>query len=150
MENATEEVITTSTTSPEHVVKTTKRVVPPEISQEHPQVVYNKKKAIFRTYQVVWYIVGFIEILLGFRITLEALGANPYSGFTNLVYSLSNPFAMPFQGILGITVTARSVFDWSIIIAGAVYALVGIGIVKLLQLIKPVTPEEVEHSVDVV
>lgn len=31
----------------------------------------------------VWYLVGFIEILLGFRFVLKMLGANPESGFVD-------------------------------------------------------------------
>ncbi|HVZ67684.1 MAG TPA: YggT family protein [Patescibacteria group bacterium] len=142
------EYVTTETTEvarPTRVVKTTK--VNPEIHTEHPQKVYEKKKAIFRTYQVVWYILCVIEVLLFFRVVLKALGANPFSGFTNLIYTLSNPLALPFQGILPTPVTQGSVFEWSTIIGAIVYFLIAAGLVQLMQIIKPVTPDEVEQSV---
>src|SRR5579872_72155 len=88
-------------------------------SEEHPRA-YQKKKAIFRTYQVVWYVLGIIEVLLAFRFAFEALGANSYSSFTSLIYALSYPFVQPFQGIFGVIITQRSIFDWSIIVAGIV------------------------------
>jgi len=151
MENneQTETKVTSVTNSqPQQVVKTVKSTTPPVIAQEPPQKVYNTKKAIFRTYQVIWYLVGFIEILLGFRIFLKMLGANAYSGFANLIYAVTDPIAKPFYGVFNVTVTNQAVFEWSTIIAGFVYALVAYGIIQLLQIIKPTDKEEVELNVD--
>jgi hypothetical protein len=141
----TQEVTTVN--QPTRVVKTSKVVNPP-IRTEHPQRVFEKKKAIFRTYQVIWYILAVIEILLAFRVVLKAFGANPFSGFTNLIYALSDPLALPFNGILRTSVSGTSIFEWSTIVAAAVYALIAYGIVYLLQMIKPVTPSEVTENVD--
>lgn len=115
---------------------------------EHPQKTYTKKKAIFRAYQVIWYILGVIEVLLVFRIVLKALGANPGSGFANLIYTLSNPLALPFRGIFQTQVVEGSVFEWSTIIAGFVYAIIAYGLVQLFQLVKPTNPQEVEQKVN--
>lgn len=144
----TQEVTTVSETSPTQVVKTTKQITPP-LQTEHPQKVLQKKKAIFRTYQIIWYILGIIEILLAFRMTLKALGANPINGFTSLIYALSDPLAIPFRGIFGVTATPQgNFFEWSTLIAIVVYALIAYGLVELMQLIKPVSKEEVEQTVD--
>src|ERR1035437_10801281 len=148
VETETQEVTTVSEVSPTRVVKTTKQVTP-SIQTEHPQKIFQKKKAIFRTYQVIWYILGVIDLLLAFRMTLKALGANPSSGFASLVYALSNPLTLPFSGILGVTGTSQgNFFEWSTIIAAVVYALIALGLVELMQLIKPVSKEEVEEKVD--
>lgn len=109
---------------------------------------YHQKKVIFRTYQVIWYILGVIEILLGARILLKFLAANPNSSFVNLVYSLSNPFALPFSGIFGVTQSRGSVLEWSTFVAMTVFAVVAFGIVKLIKIAKPVSPEEVHETVD--
>lgn len=146
MEVKTEEQVTTvSKTAPAQIIKTTK-VVTPQVQTEHPQKVYDKKKIIFRTYQVIWYILGVIETLLAFRIFLRMSGAYP-SGFTNLIYFLSAPFALPFRGILK-TTDEVGVIEWSTLVAMAVYVLLAYGLVNLLQFIKPVTPQEVEKEVD--
>lgn len=109
---------------------------------------YKKKKVIFRTYQIIWYILGVVEIILGFRVLLKALGANPGSGFVDLIYNISSPFSLPFSGIFGVTaVTKGSIIEWSTFVAMAVYALLAYGVVKLIQLIKPTTPDEVEQGV---
>lgn len=141
-----QEVTTVSTPTAHQVVRKTK-IIPPIVT-ESPQKVYETKKVIFRTYQIVWYILGVVEILLAFRFILKLLGANPFSGFTNFIYAVSDPFALPFAGILRISVSSGMVLEWSTLIAMIVYGIVAYGIVALLQLIKPTTPTEVEQTVD--
>jgi len=147
MADEVQEVTTIEKSQPQQVVKTTKKVNPP-VATEHPQRVYEKKKVIFRSYQVIWYILGFIEVLLGFRIALKALGANPFSGFVNLIYTISDPLALPFAGIVRSSTGSGAVLEWSTVIAAIVYLIVAFGLANLLQFIKPTTPEEVEQTVD--
>lgn len=109
---------------------------------------YETKKVIFRSYQIVWYIVGLIEVLLGFRVVLLLFGADSNSGFANLIYSMSDPLASPFAGIFGVTRTSGAVFEWSTLIAMMVYAIVAYGIVAIFQLVKPTNRTEVEGTVD--
>lgn len=137
----------TTVSAPEQVVKTTTQVTP-GVKTEHPQKVYAKKKVIFRAYQIIWYILAVIEILLIFRVTLKALAANPNSGFTALIYAVTDPLALPFQGILRTSVTSGSVFEWSTIIAAIVYGLIAVGLVQLFQFLRPVGPREVSEAVD--
>lgn len=141
----TQEVITIDNQAPQQVIRKTTTHVEPEAKGEAPQKVYETKKTIFRFNQVVWYILGVIEVTLGFRMTLKALGANPFSGFTSLIYAISDPLALPFRGILGISSTTQgAVFEWSTIIAAIVYLCIAWGLVYLLDLIYPITPNDVE------
>jgi YggT family protein len=146
----TEHTVTTSTTlPPQDVVETTKTVVPPAGTPEPLHKVFQKKKTIFRAYQVIWYILAVLEILLGLRMALKALGANPDSGFAIFIYALSGPFVAPFNGLFPVSATRPGViFEWSTIIAAAVYALVAFGVVQLIHMLKPVSKQEVEHTVD--
>ena len=139
-----EEVTIIDNQSPQQIVKKTTRQVEPKAKGEAPQKVYDKKKTIFRFNQVIWYILGLFEVLLAFRVVLKVLGANSSIGFTSLIYTISAPLADPFAGILGISSTGSSVFEWSTIIAAIVYACVAWGLVYLLDLIYPITPEDVE------
>ncbi len=90
---------------------------------------------------VVWLITGLIEILLGFRFILKLFGANRASGFVDFIYTTTGILTAPFDNIFGVTTAAagetRSVFEPSIIVAAAVYALIGWGIVKLLNVQRP-------------
>ena len=87
---------------------------------------------------VTWYVYGFIAILLALRFILKLTGANSTNAFVNLVYSVSGIFSVPFDTIFGVTKastgTISSVFEPSILVAIAVYALVAWGIVKLMSL----------------
>lgn len=141
------EETTVSAPTTQQVVKKTKVVIP-QAGAGSPQKEYQAKKAIFRTYQIIWYILGVIEVLLAFRVVLKLLGASTQSGFTSFIYSISSPFALPFAGILGITGISEMVLEWSTLIAMAVYAIIAYGIVALFQLVKPTNPEEVEQNVD--
>src|SRR5260221_10340600 len=94
---------------PQKVVKTTTQVVPEGVGEETPQKTYQTKKAIFRTYQVLFYILGLIEILLAFRLLLKLMGASQASGFTDFIYAISGPFATPFLGIVRTTVSGNSI-----------------------------------------
>ncbi|HEX7042847.1 MAG TPA: YggT family protein [Patescibacteria group bacterium] len=107
-----------------------------------------EKKTIFRAYQIIWYVLSVIEILLGFRLILKGLGANPYNGFTYFIYSITNPFAYPFQGIITTNTYGIYIIEWSTMIGMLVYFFLAYGIAALFQFIKPVSKEEVEENVD--
>ncbi len=139
-----EEIITVEKQTPAQVIKKTTRQVEPQAKGEAPQKVYEKKKTILRFNQIIWYILGFIEVLLIFRVVLKALGANQYIGFTSLIYSITAPLALPFSGILGISATGSSILEWSTIIAGIVYLCIAWGLVYLLEIIYPITPRDIE------
>lgn len=139
-----EEITIVDSSSPQQIVRKTTRQVEPEAKGEAPQKVYEKKKTIFRFNKIVWYILAVIEIILGFRMTLKALGANPLSGFANLIYTISDPLALPFRGILGTSFGQGTVFEWSTIIAAIVYLCLAWGLVYLLDLIYPISPKDVE------
>lgn len=123
--------------------QTTSSPVVPATSQKS----YTKKKAIFRIYQIIWYILGVMETLLIARFVLKVLAANPTSGFVSFIYSLSAPLASPFRGIFPTPQVEGSVFEWFTLIACVVYAIVAYGLVQLFQLVKPTNPVEVEQQV---
>ena len=87
---------------------------------------------------IVWFIVGTISILLAFRFVLKLFGANRSSSFVDIVYSITNVLTAPFDTIFGVSRTVsgevNSVFEPSILVAGFVYALIGWGVVKLINI----------------
>lgn len=99
-------------------------------------------KPLYRGTQIVWYILGVLEVLLGFRFILKLLGANQGAGFTDFIYTLSSPFVSPFLNVFGVTRVVGSVFEWTTLLAMAVYALVAWGIINLFVMGRTVsTPE---------
>ena len=129
---------------PRRIVKTTEVISPSTEDESHS---LEAKKAIFRASQVVWFITGIIEILLGFRILLKFIGANPASAFTQTIYFLSDPFALPFSGIVKSTISGFSVMEWSSFVAMAVYAVVAWGIIEFFHVVKPIGRQEMKHAI---
>ena|SRR3989344_945948 len=139
-----EEVTTVQTSTPQRVVRKTTSQTEPQARGEAPQKVYNKKKTLFRLNQIIWYILGLLEVLLAFRIILKALGANPSTGFTSLIYAITEPLAAPFRGIFGVSVMGNSMIEWSTLIAAIVYVCIAWGLVFLFNLVNPISPKDVE------
>lgn len=105
-------------------------------------------KPLYRSTQVVWYILGLIEALLAFRFILKLLGANPAAGFTNFIYSVTYPFAAPFLSVFRVTQVSGSVLEWTTLLAMVVYWLVALGILKALVMSKAVSTPEAAVKLD--
>lgn len=86
----------------------------------------------------VWYVYGLVAILLALRFTLKLFAANPANAFVEFTYNVSGVLSAPFDTIFGVTKrtagTVVSVFEPSILVAIAVYALIAWGIVKILSI----------------
>jgi YggT family protein len=98
---------------------------------------------------IVYFIFGVIQVILGLRFLLRLLGANPDAGFVQLVYTLAAPFMAPFEAVFATPQVEGAVFDWSVLLAMAVYALIAWGIASLIRAVTPRssagTVEQVEH-----
>lgn len=147
MTNTTQEEVTiVENQTPSQVITKTTSQVEPKVVGEAPQKVYEKKKTILRFNQIIWYILGLIEILLAFRFILKGLGANAYTGFAGVIYAITEPIAGPFRGIFQVTTTGNSTIEWSAAIAGIVYLCIAWGFIYLLDIIYPITPKDIETN----
>lgn len=99
-------------------------------------------KPLYKGTQIVWYILGLIEVLLAFRFVLKLLGANPDAGFSSFIYGVTYVLATPFLNVFRVSQVAGSVFEWTTILAIFVYWVLAVGIIKLFLMGKTVsTPE---------
>jgi len=73
--------------------------------------------------RIIWLIAIVLEILIGFRVFLKLIAANPQSGFANFVYSVTHPFLAPFAGLTTAPSANGFVLEISSLIAMAVYAI---------------------------
>ena len=87
-----------------------------------------------RSQNIVYYILGIVETLIGFRLLFKLLDANPRNGFVTFLYSLTGIFVAPFRGIFSTSVSSQSVFEPAAVIAMAVYAVIAYGIIRLFKL----------------
>lgn len=121
-------------------------IVTSEIVEQEPAPQKNQKKVLFKTYMIVWYVCWLIELLLAFRFVLKLFAANPNSGFTIFIYSLSRPLMAPFIGIFNTPAQAGYVFEASTLVAMVVYAVIAYVITEFLRVAKPVSAAEAEKE----
>ena len=94
-----------------------------------------QRVSVGRFAQLIWLLFGVLEALIGIRIILKLLAANPANPFAHLVYKLTDVFLWPF---VGLTVTPQldgAVFEISAVIAVFAYALLGWVLVRLVWLL---------------
>ena len=103
--------------------------------------------------RVVWFVFGTIEVFIAIRFVLTALGANAEAGFVKFIYAVSDVFMAPFNAIFSTGKVSGATFEWSALVAIAVYALIAWGIVALIGAVSPrthaQTVERVETDQDV-
>ncbi len=99
-------------------------------------------KPLYKGTQIVWYILGALEVFLAFRFVLKLLGANPAAGFTKFIYGVTYIFSAPFNNVFRFNRVGGSIFEWTTLLAMIVYWIAAVGIVKLFLMSKTVsTPE---------
>ena len=108
----------------------------------------SRTKPLYRGTQIVWYVLGLIEVLLAFRFALKLLGANPEAGFSSFIYGVTYLFAAPFLSVFRITQVAGSVVEWTTLLAMLVYLVVAYGIIKLFLMGKAVSTPEAAAKLD--
>lgn len=86
---------------------------------------------------IVYFIFGVIIMLIALRFVLLLFGANPEAPFTQFIYSVTAPFMAPFFAVFGTTEIEGAVFEWSALLAIAIYALLAWGIVALIDAVTP-------------
>jgi len=102
--------------------------------------------------RVIMYVFGVIEVFIGVRFVLMLLGASAEAGFVKMVYGVSGVFMAPFTAIFNTQEAGTAVFEWSALVAIAVYALVAWGLTALIRAVSPrsqaQTVERVESKDD--
>jgi uncharacterized protein YggT (Ycf19 family) len=79
---------------------------------------------------------GLIELIIGLRILLRLLGANPATPFVSWLYEVSRTLLYPFQGIFPSPVlNGGFVLDMSAVVALLVYALIAYFVSELIRFI---------------
>ncbi len=83
----------------------------------------------------IYLVVGILQGLLGIRFVLGLLGANPAAGFAQFIYGITGPFIAPFVGLFGQPRFEGSVFEFNVLVAIVVYALIAWVLVKTMWLV---------------
>ena len=95
--------------------------------------VYREGNSNYRALQIVWWVVGLIDVLIAIRFLLKMFGANP-APFVRFMYDLTWPLVAPFHGIFNTDQVGRSVFEPESLVAIGIYTLIGWGVVSLIRI----------------
>jgi len=92
---------------------------------------------VYRFTGLIWLGFGLLEVLIGLRVFLKLIAANPGNLFAQFVYALSEPFLIPFFGLTWTPAVGGFVLEIASIIAMIVYALIAWAIVRVITLVFP-------------
>ena len=84
--------------------------------------------------QIIWAVLGLLQILLGLRFLLKLIAANPASGFAVFIYGITKPFIAPFALLIGTPTYGGVIFEATTLIAMAIYALLFWGVVSVIRI----------------
>jgi hypothetical protein len=90
-----------------------------------------RRQLVNRLAQLIWLMFGLLEAMIGLRVMLKLIAANPNNPFAQIVYIFTDLFLWPFSGLTIAPSFNGMVFEIPAIIALLDYALVGWLIVRV-------------------
>lgn len=110
------------------------------MEHQDPTYVLSKDKVFVQSKSIVYYVLGVLEVLIGFRFIFKLLAANPESGFVSMIYAITDVLLVPFTGIFTTAATPmngiQSILEPATLVGIAVYAVIAWGIIKLIEVIR--------------
>lgn len=114
-------------------------------SQVHTEVRAPMEAVVSR---VIMFVFGVIEVFIAIRFVLMLLGANAEAGFVKMIYGVSGVLMAPFIAIFNTQKVDGAVFEWSALVAIAIYALVAWGLTALIRAVNPRQQSETVERVE--
>lgn len=85
--------------------------------------------------QSIWWVIGVAESLIGLRVLLKMMAANPGNPFANFVYAITDLYLWPFHGLTTNPSSDGLVLEVSSVIGMIVYLLLAWALTELLRVI---------------
>jgi YGGT family len=106
-----------------------------EVRTERVEPGREQRVFTFKFTQLIWLLLGILEVLLALRILLKLIAANPNSPIASLIYSFTDLFLVPFAGLTPTPSAGGMVLEISTIFAMIIYALIGWAIERVIWLL---------------
>jgi uncharacterized protein YggT (Ycf19 family) len=104
-------------------------------ARPYPLSVLGRQRFALRLTHWIWFILGILEGLIGLRVLLRLLGANPAAPFAQFIYGLTDPFLFPFFGLTNAPAAGNLVLETYSLVAMFVYLLLTWTLLKVIELI---------------
>jgi YGGT family len=88
----------------------------------------------YRAIRVIRYVTGVLEIVLLIRFFLRLLGASPEAAFSVLIYGLTEPFVLAFEGLFQHPGRGTVQFDSATAVAMVIYPLLAWAITSYIRI----------------
>jgi hypothetical protein len=88
-----------------------------------------------RLARLVYLVTGVIDSLIGVRVLLKLIAANPDNLFASLIYRLTDWLLRPFASLVANPIIGGSVIEITSIIAMVVYTLIGWVLVQFIWIL---------------
>lgn len=104
--------------------------------------------ATFKATQLIWLLLGVIETIIALRFIFKLIGVNAVNNFASFIYGLSNFFVAPFLSLTGAPAAGTMVFEFSSLLAMAIYLLIAWGIERIVYVVfyRPKGPVSVRQT----
>ncbi len=96
------------------------------------QFTLKRRESLVKWSQIITLLFIALEVMIGLRVMLKLIGANPASPFANLVYQFTNIFLAPFNGLTPTPSAAGMVLEIPAIIAMIVYGILCYFIIRFM------------------
>ncbi|MHB0859023.1 MAG: YggT family protein [Anaerolineae bacterium] len=101
---------------------------------------YERRNQLVRITRLVWLAFGILEAMIGLRVLLKLIAANPEAGFAQFVYNTTEVFLAPFAGLTVSPSAGGAVLEIPSLIAMIVYGLIAWGIVRVIWIVFDKSP----------
>ncbi|OGO31554.1 MAG: hypothetical protein A2136_10895 [Chloroflexi bacterium RBG_16_54_11] len=106
-----------------------------EVTTEHVEPGYKERVFTFKATQLVWLLLGILEVLLALRIFLKLIAANPASPVAAWIYAFTGIFLVPFAGLTPTPSADGMVLEISTFFAMVIYGLIGWAVERVIWLV---------------
>ncbi len=94
-----------------------------------------KRQTLERVTALINFVFTVLESMIGLRVLLKLMEANPSNAFAGLVYNFTALFLTPFAGLTVNPAVGGMILELTAIIAMIVYALIAMAVVRLVWLL---------------
>ena len=89
----------------------------------------------FKVIQLIWLLLGILEVFIALRIGLQLISANPVNPIVSFIYGFTSLFLFPFAGMIASPSSGSAVLELSSVFAMLVYALIAWAVQRTVWLL---------------
>lgn len=106
-----------------------------EVRTSQQEIGQEKRLFSFKATQWIWLGLAMLEALIGLRVVLKLIGANPDNLFAAFIYNFSHIFLFPFEGLIPSPALNTASLELSSLIAMGVFALLALAVERIVWVV---------------